>query len=932
MAADDLLILSDLLDEAFDLEEVARTPWLADLHRTKPQIAKRLEALLQRTSDLKTDHLLVEGGRSVTPQALANVMESNSTGAGERGFLLEAGATVGPYRLIKPLGEGGMASVWLAERSDGQLKREVALKLLHAWRNSRDLVERFARERDMLAGLVHPHIARLYDAGITEAGQPWIALEYVEGVDLATYADKNCLTVRARIDAMLQVMSAVQHAHQNLIVHRDLKPTNILVNEKGDVRLLDFGIAKLLQANDTSAAETELTRNAGRALTLRYAAPEQIKGDPVTTATDVYALGLVLYELLTGQSPRTGTKTQILAEQAALSTDVLRPSRATFTEEISHHRGDISARELKTELSGDLDTILLKALARDPTRRYRTVDALAADLHAWMEHRPIAARAPSFAYQLRMFLVRQRVPVAVGCLMFLALGASGVFAWKQRLHAEQQSARAAQVQVFMANLLSEAEPEGVEGEKALTAKSLLDAGVERARVDYRLQPVLQGEMLTELAHVYLRLGESTIGENLLREAIGLIEKNAPASEPSLQMARAHLGSRLTAKRDWQNGTAMLNAVLTDCGTTSAVCDTARGIAHLSLARNPAINVEQKRQHLSTSRQLFDKPGASSPQHEFKFETLTLSADLERTQGNFALAGTLMSEAEKRFAGTRQKLSERVLFGMLQSSLAFDSGDFLSAGEIADRTLGLLEGSKKDTSKLHLHMSRAHYANYQGLTATALKHSDAARKISVTLGPSVNLAYALRYEARALAMDGEYERATRAVDEAFEILRKKGVAENAESWLDIARVAGEVRARKGDLAGARAQLQEMQTTLRASHPTLFKDQASTLDLIGAISLAMNDPKTALGSHLEEIELLKAHLPQDHPLRLRAELQAARAKLAAEGKPIQSPEISTVVQKLRKFVPEDSVHARTLSELVRSNRGGSKGGQQQLVLIF
>jgi hypothetical protein len=142
----------------------------------------------------------------------------------------------------------------------------------------------------------------------------------------------------------------------------------------------------------------------------------------------------------------------------------------------------------------------------------------------------------------------------------------------------------------------------------------------------------------------------------------------------------------------------------------------------------------------------------------------------------------------------------------------------------------------------------------------------------------------------------------------------------------------VRARKGDLAGARAQLQEMQTTLRASHPTLFKDQASTLDLIGAISLAMNDPKTALGSHLEEIELLKAHLPQDHPLRLRAELQAARAKLAAEGKPIQSPEISTVVQKLRKFVPEDSVHARTLSELVRSNRGGSKGGQQQLVLIF
>jgi tetratricopeptide (TPR) repeat protein len=230
------------------------------------------------------------------------------------------------------------------------------------------------------------------------------------------------------------------------------------------------------------------------------------------------------------------------------------------------------------------------------------------------------------------------------------------------------------------------------------------------------------------------------------------------------------------------------------------------------------------------------------------------------------------------------------------------------------------------------MSRAHYANYQGLTSIALKHSGEARKISVTLGPSVNLAYALRYEARALAMDGEYERAARAIDEAFEILRKKGVAENAESWLDIARVAGEVRARKGDLAGARAQLQEMQTTLQASHPTLFKDQVNTLDLIGAISLAMNDPKTAIGSHLEEVELLKAHLPQDHPLRIRAELLAARAKLAIDGRPIQSAEISTLAQKLRKFVPDDSVHAQTLSELVGSNRGGSKGSQQQLVLIF
>jgi eukaryotic-like serine/threonine-protein kinase len=934
MADDDLLILADLLDEAFDLGEEARSPWLAELHRTQPRVAVRLEALLQRTDELKTDHLLVDGGRSVTPEALADVMEANrsseASSANARGFVLQADAHVGPYRLIKPLGEGGMASVWLAERSDGQLKREVALKLLHAWRNSRDLVERFARERDMLAGLVHPNIARLYDAGVTESGQPWIALEYVEGVDLATYADTNRLTIRARIDAMQQVMSAVQHAHQNLIVHRDLKPTNILVNNKGEVRLLDFGIAKLLQARDTSAAETELTRDSGRALTLRYAAPEQIKGDPVTTATDVYALGLVLYELLTGSSPRTGTKTSIISEQAALSTDVLRPSRGTFTEELSHRRGDITTRELKSELSGDIDTILLKALARDPARRYRTVDALAEDLRAWTEHRPIAARAPSFVYQMKMLLVRQRVPVAVGCAMFVALGALGVFAWNQHLHANQQSARAAQVQTFMANLLSEAEPEGVEDEKALTAKSLLDAGVERARVDYREQPLTQGAMLTELAHVYLRLGETGLGESSLREAIHLLEKNAPANDPSLQIARAHLGARQMAKGDWETGATILSTVLVSCNNNDPVCVEARGIAHLNSARNPAIDATQKREHLRVARELFDKQETSSTQN--KIQALTISADFERAQGNLALASTLMTQAEKYYTGTRQKLAERGLFGMSQSNLEFERGDFLRAGEIADQTLAGLENSKRDGAKLYLHVSRAHIANYQGLASVALKHSDEARKISVKLGPSINLAYALRYEARALAMARDYVRAEKSISEAFEMLRVKAVTEDQEAWLDMIRVAGEVQARKGDLVGARKQLQEMLVTLENRYPKNFKDRVNTLDLIGAISLSLADPKYALACHTDEIALLNTNLAQDHPLRLRAELQAARAKHMMEGQLIPNTEVQAWAHKLKKFVPDDSVHAQTLLELISSGGSSSKRDQQQLVLIF
>jgi eukaryotic-like serine/threonine-protein kinase len=957
MVSVDLHAISDLLDEALDLEGSAREPWLAHLARTEPGLASTLRALLSRQGELETDQLLIDGGRALGSAALANAIDgrtdaSMASAAPESReytpqFILQSGTTIGPYRLIKPLGEGGMASVWLAERIDGQLKREVALKLLHAWRNSRELVERFARERDMLAGLVHPNIARLYDAGVTANGQPWIALEYVEGLDFAAYADQNALSIRQRVESILQVMAAVQYAHQNLIVHRDLKPTNILVNKKGEVRLLDFGIAKLLQQENVSAAETELTRNSGRALTLRYAAPEQIEGKPITTATDVYALGLVLYELLTGASARDGKhhkkkikknsgatseKTNTQAEREALTTDIMRPSRGPIDKKIADVRGHVTPAEIKSTLSGDLDTIVLKALSREPARRYPTVSAFAADLTAWLERRPITARAPSFAYAMRMFVSRQRVPVAVGCIVLVAVSASGMFAWKQRIHANQQSARAEQVQTFMANLLSDAEPEGVEGEKALTAKSLLDAGVDRVHLDYRMQPVIQAETLTELARVYIRIGESAIGEKLLLEAIGLIEKNAAVGEPSLQAARSHLGAQLIAKGEWQNGTDKLNGVLADCKSNEPICEKARGIAHLNLAFSPTINDEQKRGHLRTARELFDKHDSSSKE---KLKALTVSADFERARGNFDLANVLVSQVERDFSHANPKLVERGTLGILQSNLAFDSGDFFRAAEIIDRTLANFENSKREGAKLYFHVSRAHVANYQGLTSKALLHADEAKKLSVRLDSSIYLAYALRYEARALSMSGEYSRATKSVDEAFAVLRKKNIAETSETWLDIVRADGEVRARKGDFTGSRRILEEMLVTLRAKHPIPFKDQANTLDLAGAVSLAMGDTSAALAFHLEEIELLKAHLPANHPLRLRAELQATRARYVKEGKSSQVSEMLALAKQLKQFVPDDSVHARTLSELVSgegSNDSSTKGGQQRLMLIF
>jgi len=284
----DLARLSALLDEALDLSAAARAEWLENLLAKSAPLATMLAGLLARAGGSKTADLLDRGPR------FATASEPPAFGAGD---------TVGPYRLLRPIGQGGMGEVWLAERSDGQLKRQVALKLPTLGLRRSVLVQRFARERDILASLVHPHIARLYDAGLADDGQPYLALEYVEGESITTYCDTHALDTSARLRLLAQVMAAVQYAHANLVVHRDLKASNVLVRGEGQSMLLDFGIAKLLQQEQQPAGATELTQIGGGALTLHCAAPEQVTGGAIGIAADVWALGVLLYELVSGRRP-----------------------------------------------------------------------------------------------------------------------------------------------------------------------------------------------------------------------------------------------------------------------------------------------------------------------------------------------------------------------------------------------------------------------------------------------------------------------------------------------------------------------------------------------------------------------------------------------------------------------------------------------------
>ena len=324
---------------------------------------------------------------------------------------LQPGARVGPYELIRLLGAGGMAQVWLARRADGAFKRDVALKLPTLTHLRTDLEQRFARERDILASLEHPHIARFYDAGIDPNGLPYVAMEYVQGHPLTDWCDAHRLGISARLELLVQVLGGVQYAHEKHVIHRDLKPSNILVTESGQVRLLDFGVAKLLETQE--AEQTPLTSIYGRALTPDYASPELLRGDPVDARSDVYSLGVLLYELLTGVRPyRLKSAASIgMLEHAIATVDVEKPSTQHNQEAIAARA--TTAEKLNRQLRGDLDAVALKALAKFPAERYASAVTLARDLRCYLDGKPIEALPARFTDRLRKFVRRNKTVVGV---------------------------------------------------------------------------------------------------------------------------------------------------------------------------------------------------------------------------------------------------------------------------------------------------------------------------------------------------------------------------------------------------------------------------------------------------------------------------------------------------------------------------------------
>ncbi len=501
--------LSPLLDVLLELGAEARAAQLQILRVQEPELAEDLEKLLaleDDSGDFMAEPLLDKPGQPQT------------------------GTLVGPYRMESVLGEGGMGMVWLASRADGLYERKVALKLLRPGLADPNLRLRFSREREILARLAHPNIARLLDAGIGSEGQPYLALEYVQGIPITDYCQAHGLSVDTRLKLFLQVCDAVTHAHANLIVHRDLKPSNILVTPTGEVRLLDFGIAKLLDDNEPVPVHP---RTEVRSFTLHYAAPEQVRGELVTTMTDVYSLGVVLYELLAGTKPyRLRRQTDAEWEQAILAVEPLKPSLAA---QRSTDGGPVhNARRQARRLSGDLDNIALKALAKLPEHRYASVEALSQDLQRHLQGRPVLARPQSLSYRVHKYVSRHRWGLAVGALitsvLMLALAAS---VWQSR-QAMRETARAQAMQDFVIGLFDNA---GVAQQgNIFDARKLLLAGERRGERELADQPLARAELLGVIARLRIGLGD-------YQEALALLERQGALLA---QTNSASVGLRLEA--------------------------------------------------------------------------------------------------------------------------------------------------------------------------------------------------------------------------------------------------------------------------------------------------------------------------------------------------------------------------------------------------
>ncbi|MGH9841172.1 MAG: tetratricopeptide repeat protein [Blastocatellia bacterium] len=734
------------------------------------------------------------------------------------------GKRIGPYRLTRLVGRGGMGAVYEAVRDDAQFQQQVAIKLIKGGMDSDFVRDRFVRERQILASLDHPHIARLFDGGATEDGRPYFVMELVDGEPITDYCRRRELPLDEKLKLFRDVCSAIQHAHQKLVVHRDLKPSNILVTADGTPKLLDFGIAKLL-APDPGEADTR-TETAVRLMTPDYASPEQVRGGQITTATDVYSLGVVLYELLTARRPHQfATYSPLEIERAICDTEAPRPSEA------AREQTDTPAK-LARQLAGDPDNIVLMAMRKEPARRYQSVEQFSEDIRRYLTGLPVVARKDTFHYRAGKFARRHKAGVTILALLAVftvALAALAVRLARERDRANQAAATAQAVEQSLVAVFEFADPGRSRG-NAITARELLDQGAEKALRDLKNQPAVQAKLMDTIGGLYQSIGVYDRAQSLLEEALKLRRQTLGAESADVAESLHHLAVLAHGKGDFAGSEAQF---------------------HEALAL--------RRKLLGT-------------EHPDVADSMNSLGVLLLERGNLTEAEPLLREAlamRRRRLGPEHKDVANSLNGL--GRLLSKQGKFAEAAEVYGQALALyrqLYGAEHPfvAASLNSRAAMLHeLGDYNGAEVLFREALAAQRKLLGAEHPDV--VASLANLASLLQDKHEYDEAEQLYRQALELRRKLFGENHPYQTITMNNLASLLKD-KGDLVGAEALYRQTLALRRKHFGETHTETATTIGNLGGVYFDQGQYNEALRLHQQALDIYLKLLPPDHWMINRA----------------------------------------------------------------
>jgi eukaryotic-like serine/threonine-protein kinase len=835
--------LSSLMDEALALSEGDRQAICTTLAKTEPALASKLEALLRAHQSAEQLGFL-EG--TISPDSLLG----SAGPANSREPQKEPGLMLGPYRLLKKIGDGGMSSVWLAERDYGTFVHQVAIKCLPAYFGNAELRERLLQEAAILSRVSHPGIAQFLDAGLHNDSEPYIALELIDGEPITAYCDRLKLDVKARVRLVAEACEAIAFLHSRAIVHRDIKPSNVFVDQGGKIKLLDFGIAKIV---DEVPAAT--TRASIAAFTPEYAAPEQISGGAITTATDVYSVGVLLYRLLTGNRPYGRALAPMMFASEVLNTQPSRPSTLFWpaggmsldeAERIARER-NATVKQLRNGLRDDLDNIVLKCLEKESERRYTTVEALRADLLAHLASRPVHARPPSMFYRARKFAARHRGGVAASLVTACALlGALGYGAWQTR-QTQLEAENTKRVLTFLQTLIAEASPNNT-GVETIGVLDLLQRAPDVAKKQFPENASMQYQVLKPVDAILRDLGALPPLETLGAEMVKISDSIPSLAVEEIADVRRSYAGTLARMGKAKDADVVLAAAMR------------------------RLEDADKEQTLVYAQTMMTKAEAHILRREVP-EAIRLAKE------SYARAQTLLSLGAP----------ERTALANAAASILMADFRFVEAGNIAsvDLTNANIVREPKASARLQYRIVSA------GITAGLGDARAAATQYPQLIDEAERL-YGGRHDtyltllwlsARAHSENGDYVAATKMLEKTLSIIRKEeGANTISMSPVNVLPELAVAQLHRGEREQARLSLQEAE-----AHLQRLGRKGGTLYRSAAYLLAMADGNLELAeSHLKNwLAIFPPSMPATDMNKVRVELERANllrvkgeATLAAE----------------------------------------------------